>query len=897
MFTQDKEIPPLILPLWSCADPKIVGGKAAGLGTLLREGFDVLPGWCLTTHAYDEMERIGGQQYVTESREMSQWPEQDRIQKIEEVRRSIESWSLSPALVTLLHSKLANSQTDSPELLKMGWAVRSSATYEDGINVSFAGIFKTELGVRREDIPSAVVKCWASVWTPAMFEYLRRLAAAPGVPKMAVLFQPMLNPTASGVAYSCHPLTGQRNLVSVNAVFGLAEPLVAGTTCPDHFALQIEEDGQGPVQVERRIAKKATWRRMRREGAICSIRDEALPLEKQAAPVLQEQDVVHVAKVVRAIEKIHGFPVDVEWAIDASMLWIMQARPIAHGTSAHEGPEQQYGWSRANLKETLPDLPSPLALDFLIEYMESAIMRHYREVGCRLPEGVPTIRIVNGRPYINVTLFQIIIVQLRGDPNTVAEQMGGELGSIPESASPLPWGMLLTAACRIVWRIVRANRIAPTRFKELRKAGDVHRSMSFRTHSPQQICASMEAFRSQLPMGDLTFAVSAGVSQLLTSMGDLLKKRVPKDWRSVLNASTQGFGGIISAKQVVRLMELAKQAQEDSEIHHALVSPSWDPQDILRMSRSSPFRMLFDEYLLEYGHRAIGESDVMTPRLSETPEYVLGIVRGYLLAGTVQSPKEVMAQQTRVREQALTTIREACGWQIHEWLWFRLLHAKLSTYFELREANRHWLIYYLAGVRSFLLDLGNHFAKERILKDPEDIFFLTQDELLLLVGQAEQDWHSIIAGRRKERDEFATKTSPDMIHAQGNRATRPSWSRDPEKEQGRVDELEGLSISAGFVEGRVKIVYAPTDVGRIHSGDILVLAVLDPGWAPLLGLARGLIVEMGGTLSHGAIIAREFGIPTIVNVVGAKKLLQDGEWVALDATRGIVTKLNKNKEE
>ena len=445
-------------------------------------------------------------------------------------------------------------------------------------------------------------------------------------------------------------------------------------------------------------------------------------------------------------------------------------------------------------------------------------MRQYREVGCCLPEDISTIRILNGRPYINVTTFQMIMVQLRGDPDTVAEQMGGGVGPIPDTSNPLPWPELLLAGVRIVWRIFHAKMVASRRFEELRTAGDQHRALSFSTHSSQQIRTCLETFRSQLPKGDITFAVSAGVSQLLTSMGDLLKKRAPTKWRSLLNASTQGFGEIISARQVGWLRELAILAEKDAELRHVLLSPSWDIQKILNMRKSSPFRLLLNRYIEEYGHRAIGESDVMTPRFSETPEYILRIIRGHLLTGTVQSSEAIIRQQTETRDLALTRLRKAFGWRIHEWLWFRLLHAKLSTYFELREANRHWLMYYLAGVRQGLLNLGRHFVSENTLATQDDVFFLTQDELLSLIGQPGQEWRPVVARRREERKKHATMTAPDFIQAQVHEGIKPSWVGHPEQGRTSSEEFAGLSISVGYIEGRVNVVHDPTDVGEYILG-------------------------------------------------------------------------------
>ena len=364
MPIHDSRMGPLILPLSECTDRSIAGGKAVGLGRLLRDGFDVLPGWCLTTYAYDEMEQMHGNNYAAVASQVGQWPEREHIKRITEIRQSIESWKLSTEVVELLSERLTMAQAHFPGERSAVWAVRSSATSEDGEDLSFAGIYKTFLCVSTGEIPNAVVACWASLWSPATFDYLRRQGGSLRFPKMAVILQPMVNPIASGVAYSSHPLTGQKHLVTINAVFGIAEPLVAGTACPDHFVLRLERDRREFVEAQRVIARKPCMRRMRNEGPTFMLRDEVVPEEQQMDPVLNEVETTHVARVVLDIEKKRGCPVDVEWAIDRDRLWVMQARPIAHSQEIHQHLPPRYCWSRANLKETLPELPSPLALDF-----------------------------------------------------------------------------------------------------------------------------------------------------------------------------------------------------------------------------------------------------------------------------------------------------------------------------------------------------------------------------------------------------------------------------------------------------------------------------------------------------------------------------------------------------
>jgi pyruvate,water dikinase len=294
---------------------------------------------------------------------------------------------------------------------------------------------------------------------------------------------------------------------------------------------------------------------------------------------------------------------------------------------------------------------------------------------------------------------------------------------------------------------------------------------------------------------------------------------------------------------------------------------------------------------MAYGHRALGESDVRSARYAERPEYILEIVRAYLMAPSARSAETINEEQTRVRNQALQEIRKAFGWRWHEWVWFRFWHRGLCRSQELREANRHHLMYYVTGVKRLFSALGQTFTERGLLESPDDVFFLVPDEIRMIVdrqtGNEGRNWKHLVALRREKMERDLASAAPDIIPA-GSNVQHPEGQL-PEMFEGRL--LKGMPISAGYAEGPVRIVLSPDALHEVKAGEILVVPVIDPGMAPLLGLASGLIIEMGGMLSHGAIIAREYGIPAVANVQQATKVLQNGEVVAVDATAGEVRRL------
>jgi pyruvate,water dikinase len=663
----------------------------------------------------------------------------------------------------------------------------------------------------------------------------------------------------------------------VNAVFGLAEPLVSGLMRPDQYVVEI---GSNPVTlklIQCDIAEKTKVRVAMPWG----LTDQLLPEKDQRRSVLEEREVLALARLVKEMESAVGKPVDVEWANDAQGLWLLQARPIPEREAWPD--VTKIVWSRANFKETLPELPSPLGLSFLDGFMETHIVRCYRELGCHIPPGVSSVKVIRGRPFINVTLFQSIMAQLGGDPTLLAEQMGGETSPVPLTVPQLPWWRVIIL---MEWTIRRAARRAPKWFQQMRRLGARCKDEPIGGLTPVELSVwEEELSRHLLTNGDLTFAIFNGVSQGLYVMKLLLERRLGAAWRPLLNQMLQGVGTIISAEQILLLTELAEAAGREPVVRDFLLAEPWMPEPFRVELAGTHFLRSFDAYLTEYGHRAVGESDVMSPRFAEVPEYVLGIIRGHLIVPPTRPADEIRRGQESARQEALRCLRAGFGWRLHEWALFTWWHRRLCRYLELREANRHALMHFVACARHVAKSVGRTLAASDTLQSRDDIFFLMLDEIKAVASGAAKDWKGLVETRRRERESNATQSVPDTVIGSTQRVV---------DEDGRSDgSLRGLPISAGYAEGSVCLVLSPDDLKKVKRGDILVASVIDPGMAPLMGLAAGLVVEMGGTLSHGAIIAREYGLPAIANVHGVTHLLTDGERVAVDATAGEIKRLKQ----
>ena len=864
---------PLLLPLAACTQPSLVGGKAAGLARLLAGGFPVPSGFCVTTEAYDHALRAPGFSPAEQWQAAlhSSGVERQRIlSHCHTIIRNCDIAELTALIVEQMR-RLALP-------LRGLWAVRSSATNEDGAHASFAGVYRTRLGIPLEEMGSAVKDLWLSIWDERVLNYhaTSRLSGTP--PAMAIVIQPLLKALAAGVAYSIHPLTGRATQVVINAVAGLAAALVDGCVTPDQYVVELAENSQ-PFRIsERTITGQTQALRVTGQG-LCEV---PLSVDAVGRATLSDDQLFDLARTAKQIEKLFGHPVDLEWLYDDRGLWLLQARPISGLTRSPQLTNDDCEWSRANFNETMPELPSPLGLSFLELFMERHIISPYRRLGCKIPEGVSSVRTFQGRPYINMTLFYSLVAQLRGDPSLLVEQMGGESVTRVPEAHPIGWFAYARAGFVMMAELRKVVRYGPAWFADMKAMAAEYRADRLRTASGEDIALRLDAIGQWLDEHELTFGIAGGVSQCLQAIGGLLPRWLGEDWRALLNGALQGQAAVISAQQIVRLAEVADLVRRDPQATSWFTADGWDPVEFRCRLEGTDVLRAFNRYLEDYGHRGVGESDVMSPRFADRPELLLAILRTQILAPTSATPAYILQRQTMVRERALAGIRARLGWRFHRWAVFSWWYRRLCRFFALREANRHHLMYYSAAARSLLLRFGEWLVERGRLSSQEDIFYFKIEERADLLAGGSSDWRGVIQARRAERDRYATTSVPDTIRDWKD-VVRGTDTPSPVASEGI---FHGIPISAGQVVGPVRFVRSMEDWSRVCRGDILVVSAIDPGMAPLFGVAAGLVAEMGGTLSHGAIIAREYGLPAVTNVPGITTRLKEGDRISLDAERG-----------
>jgi rifampicin phosphotransferase len=749
------------------------------------------------------------------------------------------------------------------------FAVRSSGIGEDGEGQSFAGIHETRLHVIRGDVPAAALACRASGRSATALEYRRTRGLPVDDVEIGVLIQRMVQPIASGVAFSVNPLTGAAGEVVINAAWGVGEALVSGQLDPDEFVVRASD-------------QVVTWCRIGEKGGANGGADRAS---------LTSAHVRELAAMVIRIEAYFGAPQDVEWCHDGTAFWIVQSRPVTTTAAATDEPE----WTRANLAEVLPDLTSPQAL----AAFEDLLNRGERAYAGNLlgpdDELGPVVKAFAGRLYFNLSQLRRIC-RLAATPAAEMLRSMGHAGAIrpdDERRPPMSRDQLraIPDLLRMLWRHQRAARIV--RDHKVRTAGVIARldARDPERLSDGDIWRVVERWIAEAPRdvepvllcGNVMFhelPVRKACERLQWSFEALVYPQLAAGERSV------------SAQQAYALVELADVARGEPRASQWLADPASDLGRVRTALAGTAFIAALERFLACYGHRGRYEYDWALPRYHEDPAPILQAVRAHLAAPPAQGGITAEAQTEAAADAWRAFEARVSRW--HRWTTVRSLRRsirQIKRYYLWREEVRSDLVRVISAVRRWHLVLATRFAVRGWIDRRDDYFLLRLGEVGALVrGElAPSGVRRLVAERAAERGRQAALAMPLLMRA----SQLPALVRTAGVSGGTDGgDLVGQAVSVGCVEGEVVVVRDPGDFGRMKRGAILVAPATDPSWTPLFTLASGVIVEVGGVLSHASTIAREYGLPALANVRHATKVLRTGDRVRLDAGQGLVLRLD-----
>jgi phosphohistidine swiveling domain-containing protein len=788
-------------------------------------------------------------------------------------------------------------------------AVRSSARDEDGAQRSFAGQLDSFLFVPPGEVAERVADVWRSALGARVLAYRREhgldptLFAAPGV-----LVQRMVAADVAGVAFSADPVSGRRGVVVVSAVYGLGTALVSG----EHDGDEYRVDSGGAI-IARTIAAKRSAHRYA-PGTVEGVLPDAVAPALAAQPALRDEQVRQVAALARRCERHFGRPQDIEWAIEGDQLYLLQSRPIT--SLAHlADPDGAYNlWDNSNIAESYAGVTTPLTFSFARYVYETV----YRQL-CRVM-GVPAATIarhddtfrhmlglIRGRVYYNLLSWYRLLALMPGFTlnRTFMEQMMGVKEGLPASVtaelSAPTWrdrlrdGRLLLAA---LGGLALNYLLLPRRIRRFYHRIDQALAAAA-ADLPALRADELVAYYRDLERQLITRWDAPLINDLFAMIFYGLLRRLATTWCGDSQGTLQndllcGEGGMISAEPATRVRAMATIAAGDPELVATLCAAPLPA--ILRALRAHPaLDAEYQAYLDTFADRCLEELKLESPTLRDDPLPLLRSV-GQLAQRRGAAPMtggEPAAHDAQVRQQAVRRVAVALRAHPVRRALFHWVLGAARTHVRDRENLRFERTRVFGRVRLIVVELGRRFAALDLLDDPRAIFYLELGEILGFVdGTATSaDLKGLAALRQAEFARYRALESPsDRFETRGIVAHAQTYRGMPSVQEPTGERRTGVAACPGTVRGPVRVIVEPRGA-HLCAGEILVAERTDPGWIMLFPSAAGVLVERGSLLSHSAIVARELGIPTVVGLTGATRWLRDGDWVELDGSTGVVTRI------
>ncbi|MFI6031967.1 rifamycin-inactivating phosphotransferase [Amycolatopsis magusensis] len=846
-----------------------VGGKGVHLGELSRiDGISVPGGFCVTTEAYREI--VAAAPSIDEQLDrLSQVEPEDRaaIRTLSaQVRDLVEGVELPGELEAAITGSLARLGDGT------ACAVRSSATAEDLPTASFAGQQDSYLNIAGPDaVLRHVRRCWASLFTERAVTYRLHNGFDHRDVRMAVVVQRMVFPDVAGILFTADPVTSNRKVATVEAGWGLGEALVSGLVNADVHTVRDDQ------VVTTTIGTKARAILPLPEGGT---HETPVEPERQARAALTEAQVLRLVRLGRRIEAYFGRPQDIEWCLAGDEFHIVQSRPITTLFPVPEtGDEDNHVYISVGHQQMMTDAMKPLGLSV----WQLTTPRPMHEAGGRLFVDVaPALATPAGREGImgNAGRSDPLI---RDALQTVLDR-GDFIPSRPDEGAPPAAGEAppaLETDPAVVTELIARNResVAALRreiqdlsgpalldfimadFQELRR-------ILFDRRSHQAIMASMET----------TWWLNEHLEEWLGE-------------KNAADALTQSVPHNVTSEMGLALLDVADTIRPHAEVV-AFLQQVTDDQDFLDGLAGLPggraARDAIQAYLGEYGMRCAGEIDITRPRWSERPAMlvptILGNIRNFEPGAGKRRFDQGLQEAQRKEQEVLTRLRALPDGEAKADETKRMID-RVRTFAGYREYPKYGMVSRYFVYKQALLQEADRLVQAGTLRTREDLFFLRLQEFHEVVRTNQVD-HELIRERREAFQTYETLTPPRVLTSDGETITG-EYRRDDVP----PGALAGLPVSAGTIEGRARVV---VDMARaeLEAGDILVTAYTDPSWTPLFVAISGLVTEVGGLMTHGAVIAREYGLPAVVGVEQATSLIRDGQRIRVDGTNGYVELLD-----
>lgn len=851
----------------------LVGGKGANLGELSKiQGLQVPAGFCISTAAFKRI--LTEAPSVNELLDqLSQLKAEDRnriAQVSSEIRRVIEEVSIPADMqeeISIFLSRFGESNA---------YAIRSSATAEDLPTVSFAGQQDTYLNIiGKASILEQISKCWASLFTERAVTYRLQNGFDHRKVQLSVIVQQMVFPQTSGILFTADPISGHREVLSIDASFGLGEALVSGLVNADSYKVR---DGK---IMDRKISSKKLAISARKEGGI---KEHTLPLAQQNQQALTNKQILQLAHIGKKIEAHFGCPQDIEWCLADGTFSIVQSRPITTLYPIPEAKDQEnHIYVSVGHQQMMTDPLKPLGLSLflLTTYapMHEAGGRLFVDIMPHLASPANREILLNALgesdPLIKDALLTIIE---RGDLVDSLSEDQKKVGSdkdkkmLSSMGNPIP---MERDPC-IVSALIKNCQIS---IEELRKniqgksGSDL---FDFILEDLQRLKALLFDPQSL----EVIIAAQDACSWINKHMALWLDEKNPADTLS------QSLANNITSAMGLALLDVADAIRPYPEVIRYLQQTTEDNflDELPKFAGGKEAKEAISAYLRKYGMRCAGEIDITNTRWSEKPAalipMILNNIKNFAENASQQKFEQGLQEALEKEQELLHRLHQLPGGKEKAEQTKQMIRL-IRNFMGYREYPKYGMISRYFIYKEALMKEAEQLIQAGVLQEKEDVCYLTFQEFHQVVATHQPDGQ-LISKRKDEYKWHEKLTPPRVITSHGEIITGRYKRQDLP-----AGALAGLAVSSGVVEGRARVILTMEDA-HLEEGDILVTTFTDPSWTPLFISVKGLITEVGGLMTHGAVIAREYSLPAVIGVENATKLIKDGQQIRVNGTEGYV---------
>jgi rifampicin phosphotransferase len=859
-----------------------VGGKGANLGELARiAGITVPAGFCVTTAAYKTI--TGNNPELNQLLEQLATLGVEEREKIAGVSQKVRSIIEATAIPQEIQDEIAGQLAQLGE--QEAYAVRSSATAEDLPLASFAGQQDTYLNViGKEAILQHISRCWASLFTERAVTYRIQNGFDQRKVYLSVVIQKMVFPQAAGILFTADPITSNRKVTSIDASFGLGEALVAGLVDADIYKIQA-----GKI-VDKKISTKKVAIYAEKGGGT---KQQALGPEVQKLQTLTDEQILQLEKTGRSIEAAFGSPQDIEWCLADGQIYIVQSRPI---TTLYPLPAvndaEAHVYMSLGHQQMMTDASKPFGLSFFpigLKKLTSDPLvvaggRPYVDVSPELTSATARNTFVNRGlgsvdPLIQKALLNVLkrtdyVKTLYHGKSSVGGLSGGSIGN------------LLTG---LVQAIQMYRKDDPDYMKNMIAKND-----ALVQELEQRIAGKTGADLIDFILQDMdelfkTLVLNNYGVGIIQYYAYTWVKNNMKKWlgeQDVTDALAQAATDNVTTEMGLALLDVADVVRQYPAVLDYFAHPGDGTffKDLSRLEGGAAVSAAMRTYLAKYGVRGPGEIDISRTRWAEKPAMLAPMILNNIKnfeAGAHQRIVEQKRAGAQAKEQELIARLEKLPGGKRKAKSTRKMVSVFQHFVGFREYPKYAMMQHFYVYKQALKKEAARLVQAGVLHDPEDIYFLTYEELRQ-VAMTSQLEAGLIARRKADLAVFEKLTPPRVMTSDGE-----VISAEYDNANAPQGALMGVAASAGVIEGRARVVLS-LEQADFAEGDILVTTFTDPSWTAVFVSIKGLVAEVGGMMTHGAVVAREYGLPAVVSVENATRLIKDGQRIRVNGTKGYV---------